>query len=180
MASPFLSEIRIVSFNFAAKGWALANGQTLPINQNQALFSLLGTTYGGDGHVTFMLPNLQCRFPMHAGQGVGLSARNLGNYGGVEGITQQQTKIPQTATVAEDGLSRDAVEIVDQIAFHRPQLHHRIAGNFPVAKLGGRRRGLFCSDGCSGRMGCRTTTSLKYDCSQATSRRKVGRCAMGS
>jgi microcystin-dependent protein len=98
MATPFLSEIRIVSFSFAAKGWALANGQTLPINQNQALFSLLGTTYGGDGRVTFMLPNLQCRFPMHAGQGAGLSARNLGNYGGVEGITQQQTKIPQTAT----------------------------------------------------------------------------------
>ena len=67
MSTPFLSEIKIVSFNFAPKGWALCNGQLLPINQNQALFSLLGTTYGGDGHVNFALPNLQGRVPNHFG-----------------------------------------------------------------------------------------------------------------
>jgi microcystin-dependent protein len=69
MAEPFLSEIRIMSFGFAPKGWALCNGQLLPINQNQALFSLLGTTYGGDGRVNFGLPNLQARIPIHMGGG---------------------------------------------------------------------------------------------------------------
>src|SRR5258707_8030260 len=69
MAEPFLSEIRIFSFGFAPKGWALCNGQLLPINQNQALFSLLGTTYGGDGRVNFALPNLQGRVPIHMGNG---------------------------------------------------------------------------------------------------------------
>ena len=67
MAEPFLSEIRIFSFGFAPKGWALCNGQLLPINQNQALFALLGTTFGGDGRVNFGLPNLQSRVPLHAG-----------------------------------------------------------------------------------------------------------------
>jgi microcystin-dependent protein len=69
MSEPFLSEIKIVSFNFAPKGWALCNGQLLPINQNQALFSLLGTTYGGNGQTTFALPNLQGRIPTHMGSG---------------------------------------------------------------------------------------------------------------
>jgi len=69
MATPFLSEIKIMSFNFAPKGWAMCNGQLLPINQNQALFSLLGTTYGGDGRVNFALPNLQGRVAMHMGSG---------------------------------------------------------------------------------------------------------------
>ncbi len=68
MSTPFLSEIRIMSFNFAPKGWAMCNGQLMPINQNQALFSLLGTTYGGDGRTTFALPNLQGRTAMHMGQ----------------------------------------------------------------------------------------------------------------
>ena len=69
MTEPFLSEVKIVSFNFAPRGWALCNGQLLPINQNQALFSLLGTTYGGDGRVNFALPNLQGRVPIHIGNG---------------------------------------------------------------------------------------------------------------
>jgi microcystin-dependent protein len=77
MATPYLSEIRIASFNFAPKGWALCNGQLLPINQNQALFSLLGTTYGGDGRTTFALPNLQGRTPLHFGNGF-----TLGQTGG--------------------------------------------------------------------------------------------------
>jgi microcystin-dependent protein len=70
MSQQYLSEIRIVSFNFPPKGWALCNGQSLPINQNQALFSLLGTTYGGDGRVNFNLPNLQSRGPVHVGDGI--------------------------------------------------------------------------------------------------------------
>ena len=94
MSIPYLAEIRIVSWNFAAKGWTLCNGQTFPINQNQALFSLLGTTFGGDGRVNFALPNLQGRIPIHVGQGAGLSPRSLGSYGGVEFVTQQSTQIP--------------------------------------------------------------------------------------
>ena len=77
MSEPFLSEIKIVSFSFAPKGWALCNGQVLPINQNQALFALIGTTYGGDGRITFALPDLQGRVPRHTGQG-----HALGEQGG--------------------------------------------------------------------------------------------------
>src|SRR5438270_11488133 len=76
MAEPFLSEIRIMSFVFAPKGWALCNGQLLPINQNQALFSLLGTTYGGDGRVNFGLPDRRGNVPIHMGQGFTLGDRD--------------------------------------------------------------------------------------------------------
>src|SRR5512145_2230279 len=76
MAEPFLSEIRIMSFNFASKGWAMCNGQLLPINQNQAQFSLLGTTYGGDGRTTFALPDLRARVPIHVGSGHTLGERS--------------------------------------------------------------------------------------------------------
>ena len=89
MANPFLSEIRIFSFNFAPKGWAMCNGQSLPINQNQALFSLLGTTYGGNGQTTFALPNLQGRLAMHTGNG-----HVLGERGGEEAHTIIQSEMP--------------------------------------------------------------------------------------
>ncbi len=89
MATPFLSEIKIVSFNFAPKGWALCNGQLLPINQNQALFSLLGTTYGGDGRVNFALPNLQGRIPNHIGNGF-----VLGEQGGEIAHTLNISELP--------------------------------------------------------------------------------------
>jgi microcystin-dependent protein len=89
MAEPFLSEIRIMSFNFAPQGWALCNGQLLPINQNQALFSLLGTTYGGDGRVNFALPNLQGRTPIHMGNG-----HLLGEAGGEQAHTLSISEIP--------------------------------------------------------------------------------------
>src|ERR1700710_7413 len=89
MAEPFLSEIRIMSFVFPPKGWALSNGQLLPINQNQALFSLLGTTYGGDGRVNFGLPNLQGRTPIHTGSG-----HTLGERGGEQGHTLSISEIP--------------------------------------------------------------------------------------
>jgi microcystin-dependent protein len=82
MSEPFLGELRIVSFNFAPKGWALCNGQLLPINQNQALFSILGTTFGGNGQTTFALPNLQGRAPVHRGADV-----TLGQSGGEEAHT---------------------------------------------------------------------------------------------
>jgi microcystin-dependent protein len=89
MAEPFLSEIRMMSFNFPPKGWALCNGQLLPINQNQALFSLLGTTYGGDGRVNFGLPDLQGRTPMHMGNG-----HTLGERGGEQNHTLSIAEIP--------------------------------------------------------------------------------------
>src|SRR2546430_7006189 len=75
MSEPFLGEVKIISWNFPPKGWTFCNGQLLPINQNQALFSILGTTYGGDGRVTFALPNLQGRSPVHAGNGMALGER---------------------------------------------------------------------------------------------------------
>jgi microcystin-dependent protein len=94
MADPFVAEIRIFPFNFAPKGWAFCNGQILPLSQNTALFSLLGTTYGGDGKSTFALPNLQGEAPMHPGQGQGLSLRDLGEIGGAESITLLVSEMP--------------------------------------------------------------------------------------
>jgi len=90
MAEPFLSEIRIMSFVFAPKGWALCNGQLLPINQNQGLFSLLGTTFGGDGRVNFALPDLQARTPIHVGSG-----HTLGERGGEPAHTLSIAELPQ-------------------------------------------------------------------------------------
>jgi microcystin-dependent protein len=94
MADPFVAEIRIFPFNFAPKGWAWCNGQLLPISQNTALFSLLGTTYGGDGKSNFALPDLEGRAPMHPGQGPGLSLHDLGETGGSETVTLLQSEIP--------------------------------------------------------------------------------------
>ena len=89
MAEPFLSEIRIMSFGFAPKGWAMCNGQLLPINQNQALFSLLGTTYGGNGQTNFALPNLQGKTPIHMGSG-----HTLGETGGEQAHTVSIAELP--------------------------------------------------------------------------------------
>ena len=94
MADPFVAEIRIFPFNFAPKGWAFCNGQLLPISQNTALFSLLGTTYGGNGKSTFALPDLQGRAPMHPGQGPGLSLHDLGETGGSETVSLLESEIP--------------------------------------------------------------------------------------
>jgi microcystin-dependent protein len=92
--SPFVGEIEIVGFNFAPTGWALCNGQLLAISQNTALFSLLGTMYGGNGTTTFQLPNLQSRTPVHFGQGSGLSAVSIGEMGGTESVTITTSQMP--------------------------------------------------------------------------------------
>ena len=97
MADPFVAEIRIFPFNFAPKGWAFCDGQLLPLSQNTALFSLLGTTYGGDGKSTFALPDLQGSAAMHPGQGPGLSLHDLGEIGGSETVTLLESEIPSHA-----------------------------------------------------------------------------------
>jgi microcystin-dependent protein len=94
MSTPFLGEIKVFACNFAPKGWALCNGQIVSIQQNQALFALLGTTYGGNGTTTFALPNLQGRVPLHFGSGAGLSVYNLGQTGGTESVTLAVNQIP--------------------------------------------------------------------------------------
>jgi microcystin-dependent protein len=94
MADPFVAEIRIFPFNFAPKGWAWCDGQLLPLSQNTALFSLLGTTYGGNGKSNFALPDLQGSAPMHPGQGNGLSLHDLGEIGGSQTVTLLESEIP--------------------------------------------------------------------------------------
>jgi microcystin-dependent protein len=94
MADPFIAEIRAFPFNYAPQGWASCDGQLLPISQNTSLFSLLGTTYGGDGNSTFALPNLQSRTPMHPDQSPGLSPRLLGEAGGTQEVTLLDAQMP--------------------------------------------------------------------------------------
>lgn len=94
MAEPFLGEIRMVGFEFAPTGWALCNGQLLPIVQNQALFALIGTIYGGNGQTTFALPDLRGRAPIHHGQGSGLSQRDIGAAPGAEAVTLTSGQMP--------------------------------------------------------------------------------------
>src|SRR5260370_19768784 len=91
---PFVAEIRIFGFNFAPKGWAFCDGQLLPLSQNTALFSLLGTTYGGDGKSNFALPDMQGNAPMHPGQGPGLSLHDLGETGGSDTVTLLESEMP--------------------------------------------------------------------------------------
>lgn len=94
MADPFVAEIRIFPFNFAPRGWAWCDGQLLPLSQNTALFSLLGTTYGGNGKSNFALPDLQGRAPMHPGQGPGLSLHDLGESSGSDSVGLIQAELP--------------------------------------------------------------------------------------
>jgi microcystin-dependent protein len=109
VADPFVAEIRIFPFNFAPRGWAWCNGQLMPISQNTALFSLLGTTYGGDGKTNFALPDLTGRAPMHPGQGPGLSLHDLGEEGGTETVTLLESEIPMHNHTVSASLA-DAVE----------------------------------------------------------------------
>jgi microcystin-dependent protein len=107
---PFVAEIRIFPFNFAPKGWAFCDGQILPLSQNTALFSLLGTTYGGDGKSNFALPNMQGNAPMHPGQGPGLSLHDLGETGGSETVSLLESEMPAHShafkAVNTDGISQ--------------------------------------------------------------------------
>ena len=126
MAEPFLSEIRIMSFGFPPKGWALCNGQLLPINQNQALFSLLGTTFGGNGTVNFGLPNLQSKTPIHVGSG-----HNLGETGGEQGHTLSISEIP-THTHVLNATSTNGSGILptaNLLAGSTPPLYHASDNN---------------------------------------------------
>ncbi len=111
MSEPFIAEIRIFAGNFAPRSWAFCNGQLLPVSQNTALFSLIGTTYGGDGRTTTALPNLEGRAPMHPGRGPGLTSRRLGQRGGVETVTLSEAQMPNhTHTLmgsGEDGNSQN-------------------------------------------------------------------------
>jgi microcystin-dependent protein len=100
MSNPFLGEIRLFAGNFNPRGWALTNGQILAISQNTALFSLLGTTYGGNGTSNFALPNFQRRMPMHQGQGIGLSSYVMGEQGGAESISFSSLPIPSAPSPA--------------------------------------------------------------------------------
>lgn len=106
MSEPFIAEIRIFAGNFAPRSWAFCNGQLLPVSQNTALFSLIGTTYGGDGRTTTALPNLKGRAPMHPGRGPGLTSRRLGQRGGSEMSSLSEAQMPShthTAEASNDG-----------------------------------------------------------------------------
>jgi microcystin-dependent protein len=107
VSNPFLGQIMLGGWNFAPKGWALCNGQTMPINQNQALFSLLGTTYGGNGQTTFALPNLQSRLPIHQGEGQGLSNYTLGQTAGIPSVTLDTNTMPAHAHLVTQPASKD-------------------------------------------------------------------------
>ena len=119
MAEPFLSEIRLMSFVFAPKGWALCNGQLLPINQNQALFSLLGTTFGGDGRVNFALPDLRGRVPIHVG-----GSHALGERGGEQAHTVTLAELPtHTHPLAGSASDADVVLPTDNVVGRSSQLY---------------------------------------------------------
>src|SRR5258708_4894711 len=105
---PFVAEIRIFPFNFAPKGWAFCDGQLLPLSQNTALFSLLGTTYGGDGKSNFALPNMQGNAPRHPGQGPGLSLHDLGETAGSDTVTLLDSDIPAHTHTVQSLSSGDA------------------------------------------------------------------------
>ena len=111
MSDQFVAEIRIFPFNFPPTGWAFCDGQLMPISQNTALFSLLGTTYGGDGKSTFALPDLQGNAPMQPGQGQGLSLRDLGEMSGVESITLLTSEIPIHTHTMNVGADQSNVQI---------------------------------------------------------------------
>jgi microcystin-dependent protein len=125
MADPFVAEIRIFPFNFAPKGWAWCDGQLLPLSQNTALFSLLGTTYGGNGKSNFALPDLQGRAPMHPGQGPGLSLHDLGETGGSETVSLLESEIPAHAHAIAA-----STNAADEEGSKQP------AGNLPGAQQG--------------------------------------------
>lgn len=125
MSEPFVGEIRMFAGNFAPRGWAFCDGQLLAVSQNDALFSLLGTVYGGDGRTTFGLPDLRGRIPVHAGSGPGLSPRRLGSKGGAENVTLTVNQLPShthtmqaSSQAATDALPQNKVVAQTDAAFY--------------------------------------------------------------
>lgn len=129
MADPFIAEIRIFPFNFAPRGWAFCDGQLLPLSQNTALFSLLGTTYGGNGKSNFGLPNLQGRAAMHPGRGPGLSQRLLGESDGTDTVSLLESEIPahSHALTSSGAVANRSTPVANSIA--------RVAGAAPYLSL---------------------------------------------
>ena len=119
MSEPFIAEIKIWAGNFAPRGYAFCDGQLLPIAQNTALFSLIGTTYGGDGRTTTALPNLQGRAPMHPGTGPGLTTRRLGEKVGAETVTLSEAQMPNHTHTLRATVSRGAAGTPQGNAFNR-------------------------------------------------------------
>src|ERR1700759_5183964 len=141
MTDQYVGEIRAVGFNFEAQGWALCNGQTLPISQNTALFSLLGTNYGGNGTSNFALPNLQARFPLHASSsGLGLSPTSVGEAGGAATVTLAQGTTPAHGHVMTAVASPGTVDSPEQARWAEPhygrgvdQVYATSGGTAPMA-----------------------------------------------
>jgi microcystin-dependent protein len=131
VANPYLGEIKMVGWNFAATGWAFTNGQILPISQNTALFTLLGTTFGGDGQTTFALPDIRSRMPMHQGQGAMLSSRTLGQVGGAESATFPLTQIPGSPVAPIQALANPASQISSLSPFLVVSFLIALQGVFP-------------------------------------------------
>ena len=127
MATPFLSEIKLFAFNFPPHGWALCQGQLLPINQNQALFSLLGTTYGGNGQTNFALPDLRGRVPISFGQGAGLQQYDLGSHAGVEAVTLAASEMAAHTHVVDPAQLTAALPCKNAVANQRG-----VSGNVPA------------------------------------------------
>ena len=140
MSEPFIAEIRIFAGNFAPRGWSFCDGQLLPISQNTALFSLIGTTYGGDGRSTTALPNLEGRAPMHPGRGPGLTARRLGQTVGTETVPLSEAQIPRhTHTLRGTTTTSAAAPLDDQSSLATSFPGSAYQSNAPLAARG--RRG---------------------------------------
>lgn len=147
MSEPFVGEIRMFAGNFAPRGWAFCDGQLLAVSQNDALFSLLGTIYGGDGRTTFGLPDLRGRIPIHAGDGPGLSPRRLGAKGGEEKVTLTVNQLPshkhawRASTVAANQLTPDGKSLGQSVAdIYREDLENPSSlSSSAMSSLGGSR-----------------------------------------
>lgn len=131
MSEPFIAEIRIFAGNFAPRSWAFCNGQLLPVSQNTALFSLIGTTYGGDGRTTTALPNMQGRAPMHPGRGPGLTSRLLGQRGGVDTVTLIEAQMPshQHAHGAAERRPRSTVPSATTVVTEAGEATYKTSGS---------------------------------------------------
>jgi microcystin-dependent protein len=129
MSDPFVAEVKIFAGNFAPRGWAFCNGQLLPISQNTALFSLIGTTYGGDGRTTTALPNMQERAPMHPGTGPGLTTRRLGERGGVEEVTMTAANMPSHSHALLGSVSPASTNAPGSDAASASTLSRSVGGN---------------------------------------------------